>query len=83
MKDCEKIAFNVQAFAERFSNDDYKLKIAIQSNESRQIICFKYLIDQHQNNNLRRRFFVRDFIKDVMMFFKKFIDHDANNIVFI
>ena len=46
-------------------------------------MCFKYLIDQNQSSDFRRRFFVRDFTKNVMTFFKKFIDHDANNIVFI
>ena len=46
-------------------------------------MCSKYSIDQNQNNDFRRRFFVRDFTKNVMTFLKKFIDHDANNIVFI
>ena len=46
-------------------------------------MCSKYLIDQNQNNDFRQRFFIRDFIKNVMMFFEKFIDHDANNVVFI
>ena len=46
-------------------------------------MCFKYLIDQNQNNDFRRRFFVRNSTKNVMMFFKKFIDHNANNVVFI
>ena len=46
-------------------------------------MCFKYLIDQNQNSDFRRRLFVHDFTKDVMTFFKKFIDHDANNVVFI
>ena len=35
MKNYKKIAFNVQTFAERFSNDDYKLKIAIWNNKSK------------------------------------------------
>ena len=46
-------------------------------------MCFKYLIDQNQNNDLRQFFFVRCFTKNIMMFFKKFIDHNANNVVFI
>ena len=33
IKDCKEMAFNIQTFAERLSNDDYKLKIAIRSNE--------------------------------------------------
>ena len=44
---------------------------------------FKYSIDQNQNSDLHQCFFVRDFIKNIMTFFKKFIDHDANNIIFI
>ena len=70
-------------FAERFSNDNYKLKIAIRNNKSKYIVCFKYLINQNQNSDFRRRFFVRDFIKNIIMFFEKFVDHDANNVVFI
>ena len=46
-------------------------------------MCFKYSINQNQNNDFRQRFFVHDFTEDIMMFFKKFIDHDANNVVFI
>ena len=46
-------------------------------------MCFKYSIDQSQSNNFRRRFFVRDFTKDVMTFFEKFINYDVNNVVFI
>ena len=46
-------------------------------------MCSKYLIDQNQNNDFRQRFFIRDFIKNVITFFEKFIDHDANNVVFI
>ena len=46
-------------------------------------MCFKYSIDQNQSNDFRRHFFVCDFIKNVMTFFEKFIDHDANNIIFI
>ena len=46
-------------------------------------MCFKYSIDQNQNNDFRRRFFVRDFTKNIMIFFKEFVDHDANNVVFI
>ena len=46
-------------------------------------MCFKYLIDQNQNINFRQHFLVRDFTKNIMIFFKKFINHDANNVVFI
>ena len=46
-------------------------------------MCLKYLIDQNQNSDLRRRFFVRDFAENIMIFFKKFINHDANDVVFI
>ena len=46
-------------------------------------MCFKYSIDQNQSNDLRRRLFIRDFTKNVMTFFKEFIDYDANNVVFI
>ena len=46
-------------------------------------MCFKYSIDQNQDNDFRRRFFIRDFTKNVMTFFEEFIDHDANNVVFI
>ena len=44
---------------------------------------FKYLIDQNQNNNFRRYFFVHDFTKDVMTFFEKFVDYDANHVIFV
>ena len=46
-------------------------------------MCFKYLIDQNQNNDFRRRFFVHDFTKNVIIFFEEFIDYDTNNIVFV
>ena len=46
-------------------------------------MCFKYLIDQNQNNDFRRRLFVRNFTKNVMTFFKELVDHDANNVIFI
>ena len=46
-------------------------------------MCFKYSIDQNQNDDFRRRFFVRDFTENVITFFKKFIDHDANDVIFI
>ena len=46
-------------------------------------MCFKYSIDQNQNNNFRRRSFVRDFTEDVMTFFKKFVNYDANNVIFV
>ena len=46
-------------------------------------MCLKYSIDQNQNSDFRRRFFVRDFTKNIMTFSEEFIDHDANNVVFI
>ena len=46
-------------------------------------MCFKYSIDQNQNNDFRQRLFVCDFIKNVMTFFEKFVDHNVNNVVFI
>ena len=46
-------------------------------------MCLKYSINQNQNNDFRRRFFVRDSTKNVMTFSEKFIDYDANNVVFI
>ena len=46
-------------------------------------MCFKYSIDQNQNSDFRWRFFVHDFTKNVMTFSEKFIDYNANNVVFI
>ena len=46
-------------------------------------MCSEYSIDQNQNSDFRRRFFLRNFIKNVMTFFKEFIDHETNNVIFV
>ena len=44
---------------------------------------FKYSINQNQSSDFRWYFFIRDFIKNVMIFFEKFVNYNANNVVFV
>ena len=79
----KKITLNVETFAKEFLYENDKLKIAIKRNKNKKVVNSKNVLNENFDRSLDERVFIFCCTKNIMSFFRKFINYNANRVVIV
>ena len=79
----KKIILNVETFIKGFLYENNELKITIECNKNKEIVNSKNILNKNLCCNLDKCVFIFCCIKNIMSFFRKFINYNANRVVIV